>query len=251
MIEAMRAYYPINVLKPAATNVWIVDGPIIRVPLCGFGMPFPTRMTIVRLADGDLFVHSPTVLTAELKAAIKALGTPRFLIAPSWLHYWWLPDWKRAFPKARVFVAGGVRKRARKHINFDTESLEADQGYPWDDGIYTLPASGRFRTEVIFFHSESRTLILTDFIENFEPRMIDSLFVRLLVRLGGVQHPHAGMPRDMRLTYSRKKLRSIVATMLSWNPERIIIAHGRWYDKDGAGELRRAFRGLIRRKWRG
>ena len=107
---------------------------------------------------------------------------------------------------------------------------------------------GRFRTEVIFFHKESRTLILTDFIENFEPRMIDSLFVRLLIRLGGVRDPRGGMPRDMRLTYSRKKLRSIVATMLSWNPERIIIAHGRWYEKDGAGELRRAFRGTVKRK---
>jgi hypothetical protein len=248
MIEAMRTYYPINILKAVASNVWIVDGPIIRVALCGFGMPFPTRMTIVRLADRDLFVHSPTVLTAELKAEIKALGTPRFLIAPSWLHYWWIPDWKRAFPHARVFVAGGVRKRARKHISFDTESLEADQGYPWDDGIYTLPARGRFRSEVIFFHRESRTLILTDFIENFEPRMIDSLLVRLLIRLGGVQDPHGGMPRDMRLTYSRKKLRRIVETMLSWNPERIVIAHGRWYDKGGAGELRRAFRGVVKRK---
>ena len=133
----------------------------------------------------------------------------------------------------------------RKHINFDTEPLKSDRGYPWDEGIYTLPARGRLRTEVIFFHKESRTLILTDFIENFEPRMIDSLFVRLLIRVGGVL---GGMPRDMRLTCSRKKLRSIVATMLSWDPERIIIAHGRWYERNGAAELRRAFRGLLKRE---
>ena len=138
----MRAYYPINVLKAVEDNVWIVDGPIIRVAMCGLGMPFPTRMTIVRLRDRELFVHSPTVLTAELKAEVRALGRPRYLIAPSWLHYWWTPEWKRAFPDARVFVAEGVRMRARKHINFDTESLEADGDTRWDDGIYTLPASG-------------------------------------------------------------------------------------------------------------
>lgn len=244
----MRTYYPINVLKAVDGNVWIVDGPIIRVRIAGFGVPFPTRMTVVRIGHGDLFVHSPTALTAELKAQVKALGTVRYLIGPSWLHYWWIPEWRRAFPNARVFLAEGVHKRAKKHINFDTERLEADGGYPWDDAIHTLPAKGRFRTEVIFFHKESRTLILTDFIENFEPRMTDSLFIRLLMRLGGVRDPRGGMPRDMRLTYSRKALRSLVEKMLTWEPHRIIIAHGRWYEKDGVAELRRAFRGALGRE---
>ncbi|MCP5170337.1 MAG: hypothetical protein H6999_11365 [Hahellaceae bacterium] len=30
--------------------------------------------------------------------------------------------------------------------------------------------------------------------------------------------------------------------MLQWQPERIILAHGRWYAHDGTAELRRAFR---------
>lgn len=244
----MRTYDPTSVLKPVADNVWIVDGPIIRMDLLGFSMPFPARMTIVRLGRGDLFIHSPTALTPELKAKVETLGTPRYLVGPSWLHYWWIPDWKRAFLDVRVFVAEGVRERARRHIDFDTELLEADRGYPWDDAIYTLPAKGRFGTEVIFFHKESRTLILTDFIENFEPRMIGSRFVRLLTRVGGVQDPHGGMPRDMRLTYSRKELRRIVETMLAWKPERIIIAHGRWYERNGAAELRRAFQGTLKRE---
>lgn len=246
----MKTYDPINILKVVANNVWIVDGPIIRVKMLGLAMPFSTRMTIVRLGRGDLFIHSPTALTPELKADVEALGTPRYLIGPSWLHYWWIPDWKHAFPDASVFVAEGVRNRARDHIDFDTEPLETDRGYPWDDAIYTLPAKGRFRTEVIFFHKKSRTLILTDFIENFEPRMIESPFVRFLIRIGGVQDPHGGMPRDMRLTYSRQVLRRIVETMLAWKPERVIIAHGRWYEKNGTAELQRAFQGPLKRESR-
>ena len=33
--------------------------------------------------------------------------------------------------------------------------------------------------------------------------------------------------------------------MIAWNPVRIIIAHGRWYDADGTAELRRAFRWVL------
>ena len=52
----------------------------------------------------------------------------------------------------------------------------------------------------------------------------------------------------MRLTYSREDLRRIVETMLAWKPEQIIIAHGRWYEKNGVAELRRAFQGELKRE---
>jgi hypothetical protein len=243
----MRAYDPINVLKPVASDVWVVDGPIIRMSMLGLSVPFPTRMTIVRLAGGDLFIHSPTELTRELKAEIDAIGTPRHLVGPSWLHHSWMPEWKHAFPDARAFVADGVPKRARQRFDFETERLASARGYPWDDSIHTLPAKGRLGTEVIFFHEDSRSLVLTDFIENFEPGMIDSPWVRFLTRIGGVQHPHGGMPRDMRLTYPREALRRIVETMLAWNPQRIILAHGRWYQENAVAELRRAFHWVLER----
>ncbi|MGH6956398.1 MAG: hypothetical protein ACREEW_07000 [Caulobacteraceae bacterium] len=70
---------------------------------------------------------------------------------------------------------------------------------------------------------------------------------RLLVRAGGALDPHGGMPRDMRLSYSPKKraLKAAVETMIGWDPERILLAHGRWYETDGAAELRRAFAWLL------
>lgn len=90
-------------------------------------------------------------------------------------------------------------------------------------------------------------LILTDLIQNFEPRKLDSFAMRALTRLGGVQDPDGQMPRDMRLVFmkQRAELKAAIEKMLQWNPERIILAHGRWYEKDGANELRRAFRWLL------
>jgi hypothetical protein len=50
------------------------------------------------------------------------------------------------------------------------------------------------------------------------------------------------MPRDMRLTFPRLELRAAVEKMILWDPARIILAHGRWYDRNGA---RRACRWLL------
>ena len=66
--------------------------------------------------------------------------------------------------------------------------------------------------------------------------------------IGGVTPPHGGLPRDLRLTFTwrhRRDLRAAVETMLSWNPERIIIAHGRWHETNGAAELQQAFAWLL------
>jgi hypothetical protein len=199
------AYSPINVPKPVAADVWIVDGPVIRFGMPWPKMPFPTRMTIVRLPGRRLFVHSPTQLTPELKAEIARIGTPTWLVAPNRIHYWWIPDWHTEYPSADVFLAPRVREQAGKRIEFDARTLDPEEGYPWDEQIATVRVAGSFMTEFDFFHRPSRTLILTDLIENFEPAKLGSMFLRWLTKLGGVQDPDGQMPRDMRMTFSKHK----------------------------------------------
>lgn len=241
--EHSRTYPPLDTLKPIVDGVWIVDGPLIEFgpPLLKFG--FPTRMSVLRLRDDALFLHSPTRLTEELRAQVDALGTVRWLIGPNRIHYWWLPDWKRAWPDAQVWVAEGVRERAGARIDFATRDLEDDR-HPWSQEIDTLPVRGTRMSEVVFFHRPSRTLLLADLIENFEPDRLDSSWQRWLTRLGAAQDPDGQMPRDMRLTYPREVLREAVRTMIEWDPLRVVLAHGRWYPIGGADELRRAFRWL-------
>ena len=234
-------YPPLNTLKPVADGLWIVDGPVIRFGLPWPKMPFPTRMTLIRI-EGGLFIHSPTALTAGLKTEVERLGRPRWIIGPNRIHYWWIADWRRSFPKAEVYLAPRIREQAGNRIDFPAHELGKTSGYPWDAEIATLPIAGRYMTEVEFFHRASRTLIL---IENFEPAKLPPL-ARWLTKLGGAQDPDGQMPHDMRYTYKDKAaLRSAIETMIGWDPERIILAHGRWYDREGAAELRRAFRWLL------
>jgi len=243
-MSAYDPYEPLNTLKPFAEEVWIVDGPLIR-----FGMPwpkfsFPTRATVIRLERG-LFIHSPTPLTPELGRAITEIGTPRWIIGPNRIHYWWLPDWSAAFPNAQVWLAPRIREQSKGRIDLPAAALEPGGAFPWDGAIDTVCLAGSFMTEFDFFHRASRTLLLTDLMENFEPERVHSAAMRLVLRLAGALAPEGGMPRDMRLAFPKAGIKSAVETMLRWHPERIILAHGRCIERDAEARLRRSFHWLL------
>ena len=48
--DAIALYEPINLLKQVDDDIWIVDGSIVQMAMYGALVPFPTRMTIVRLS---------------------------------------------------------------------------------------------------------------------------------------------------------------------------------------------------------
>lgn len=237
----IATYEPINVLKPVDTDIWIVDGPIIHFKK----VPFPTRMTIVRLGSGGLFVHSPTKLTVELKAEVDRLGPVHQLVSPNRIHYWWIGEWGKAYPDAIKWASPGVAPFAQKQgWKFDRNLGELAED-EWREEIdQSIVHGGRFMDEVVFFHRSSRTLILADLIENFEPRLVHSPVLRFLLRLAGNSDPDGKMPVDLRLSYwgRHRDIFRAVTQMLEWQPERIIVAHGRWYQSNGIAELRRAFR---------
>jgi hypothetical protein len=200
----------------------------------------------VRLAGGDLWLHSPTEPSEPLFASVARLGRVRFLIAPNTLHYWWVPEWKVRFPEAEVYAAPGLDGSAKRTLPID--HVLTDTPPPaWSGGIDQRVVPGDLLTEVVFFHRPSRTLVLTDLIENFEPERIRPWFLRQISRLGGVTDPDGRAPIDMRLSFWRHRaaVRRAAETMLAWNPERIILAHGRWYERNGTAELRRAFRWVL------
>jgi Domain of unknown function (DUF4336) len=248
MDDTHGTYPPINTLKRVAEDVWIVDGPTIRFGPPLLKLPFSTRMTVLRLDAAKLFIHSPTPLVTSLQEEIERLGTPRWIIGPNRIHYWWIPEWRQDYPAASVYLAPGIEAQSRGRIDFPFQPLQARDGYPWDDAIATLPITSGYMTEVAFFHRASSTLILTDLIENFQRDKLPSRWLRWLVQAAGALAPNGSMPLDMRLTFlmRRRELRAAIETMIGWNPERVLLAHGQWFERDGAGELRRAFRWILK-----
>ena len=86
--------------------------------------------------------------------------------------------------------------------------------------------------------------MLADLIENFETGDMHG-FWRLAMKMAGNTDPDGKAPLDMRATFTdREAARASRRVLLDWQPERIIIAHGRWYPENGTAELVRAFRWL-------
>jgi hypothetical protein len=77
---------------------------------------------------------------------------------------------------------------------------------------------------------------------------LDKVSKRLgwLIKLVGIAAPDGQTPLDLRMTFwgQKEQSRSCLKRMQRWNPEKVILAHGRWYENNGAAELRRAFRWL-------
>ena len=84
------------VLKEISHNLWIHDGETVSF----LGLPYSTRMTVIKLEQNRLWIYSPTALVPELKAAIDNLGEVSYLITPNKLHYLFLPQWAAAYPQA-------------------------------------------------------------------------------------------------------------------------------------------------------
>lgn len=242
MSKALEPYTPLGVLKPLGREIWSVDGPVVRLRYLAGSLPFTTRMTVARLPQGELWLHSPVELTPGLRAEIRAMGRVAALVAPNRLHWMALKDWQEAFPEAVTWGAPGVADKADRggfridHVLGQTPPPE------WGGAIAQVLVEGGFMTEAVFLHRPSRTLIVSDLIENFEPRRVRSWLLRQVMRLGGTLDPHGSTPRDLRLTFlgRRAEVRAAVETMLRWAPERVVLSHGRPYLRNGTQELRRA-----------
>ena len=109
-----------------------------------------------------------------------------------------------------------------------------------------IPGTAGFQ-EVTFFHRPSRTLVLTDLVVNLEAGKLP-LHACAFAWATGVLAPDGKAPAYLRLIVKRRAAaaREAARRLVALDPERVIFAHGRWFDGDGAAQLRRSFGWLLR-----
>lgn len=212
-------------MREVGDGLWVHEE-----PLSIMGARAGRRMSVVRLEDGGLLVHSPTP-RAAVRDELDALGPVRFAVAASAIHgHLSLGD----YAEAELWAAPGLDVR-RKDLVF-AGVLGSVPDPRWAGVLDQAAAMGhRLLTEIVFLHKPSRSLLIGDLAVNVEP---GNLSERLWAGPGGRLRPARPYRLDIR---DRRQARAAIDRILEWDFDRIVVGHGDVIETGGREALRSAY----------
>jgi hypothetical protein len=196
-------------------------------------------MAVLRLSDGGLLLWSP-VSRPGLTDAVAALGPVRHIVAPNRLHHLALPEWIAAFPDALVHAPPGLRAK-RPDLPFSAD-LSEDPHPDWAGQVDQAIMRGNLiAEEVVFFHRNSGTVLVTDLLQQFPPGFHKGWRAQV-ARLDRMTGPHPRMPRKFRMAFVRRsQARRATRRLLGWPATRLVVAHGAPVETGAANILQAEF----------
>jgi hypothetical protein len=205
-------------LHPLVDGVWLDSAPVRIV-----GTRLTATMTVLRLRDGGLLLHSPVELTEERREAVAELGAVEHLYAPNLFHHVWLGGWAEAFASARVHAPAGLN---RKRPDLRIDRVHGTDPEPAFSGVLDEVQIEGFRLrESALFHRTSRTLVVADLVHNIgRPEHGWTKFYSHAMGF----YDRVALSRMLRWTAfsDRKAARRSVEELLALPIERIVVGHG-------------------------
>ncbi len=214
-------------------SLWVFDRPQRFL-----GLHVGTRMTVIRLPDGGLFVYSPVPLDDATRNELDPLGPVRHVIAPNRFHHLHIGDYRAAYGEALLWAAPGLPEK-RPDVHFDgVLGDEPDTGWAgslaqrWVRGAPAID-------EVAFLHPASGTLLLADLAMNYRDGA--GGLTAAWLWLTGVRG-RFGVSRLVRRAFrDRAAARESLDAILAWDFERIVVSHGVVLHRQGKRLLREAY----------
>ena len=222
-------------------QIWLASYPVSLG-----GTRFDSRMTLIRRSDGALVIHSPGPMNDAVRSRIANLGRVAVIVAPGNFHHLHLAACQRTFPDAETWICPGI-ERKRPSLRFD--------GYLSDSPPQCLAADfvlagvfGRLMSEVAMLHRPSRTLLLVDLIENFGDKTTGTNWaLRAAWKVFGMWNVPCPAPEYRFGWRDRTAARAALATIVAWDFQRIVIAHGDLIEQDAKIVARRTWRNFLPR----
>lgn len=226
-------------MEQVASNVWCVTQGLKLL-----GVNFGCRMTVIRLNDGSLWVHSPVRLNMDLQKELENMGPVKYIIAPNSFHHLFARGFQDAFPQAKFYCVSNLPKKRP-----DLESpllLDPASNFSWQKEIsFELLEGSKTYEEALFFHQESQSLIITDLVFHFQNER--TFYEKLFFLLVGVPTNTLVSSRLVKtLMRNRSAACEVLQKVLKWDFQRIILAHGEIKEKEAKTSLRQALKYVVK-----
>lgn len=196
-------------------------------------VPIPVRMTVIRLPDGALILHSPAPSSKALRTELDALGRVAFIIIP-WTHGSFAQQATQVYPDARLLAAPHASRR-HKALAFHG-SIADDAPEAWSGLVESHLVRGFRLNEVVLFHRPSRTLVITDLC--FHIHHSRSAIARLFFRANGMWRRFGPSRLIRHLAVSdRAAFEHSLQRIMRWDFERILPGHGEVLERGGPAAL--------------
>lgn len=181
-----------SVLTPAAPSVYTADRPFYwnKIDVGGRMTVIQLSSTVVDPKDGkaksQLWIHSPIELDDSLQKALDQLGVVTHVVSPNYEHVKYAQQWGEAFPDAFMWACPGMMEKEPQvrwtgEIPFGCRPVEFGVQEEWDERLwdpneiqpchfdvevnpFTLKP---FFNEVVFYHTPSQSLLMTDLFWNY------------------------------------------------------------------------------------
>ena len=186
------------------------------------GKESSSRMTVVRLRSGDIWVHSPIPLSRRMQSDISALGPVRYVVAPNRYHHLYVSDALKAFPQSVLFGAPGLQVKRPDLTGMRV--LQANAEAQWCDDLDQVFVDGiPVLNETVWFHKPSATLILTDLCQWTEADKPNQ--ARMYEQLTCAREGLAASRTLKLVVKDRLAAKTSVQRILKWPFQRVILAH--------------------------
>ncbi|MBW4685009.1 MAG: DUF4336 domain-containing protein [Komarekiella atlantica HA4396-MV6] len=227
-------------LREIDKNLWVAEQ-----PLKYFGLSVGTRMTVIRLANGKLVVISPIQVDEAIIQQLNQIGDIAHIIAPNLYHYLFTSNFKTFYPKATLWAAPGLKSKILELpidqvLKEDKNSFLNEIQCLFFDGFRTFGLSGPdLVNECVFFHVQSRTLVLTDTAYHFDESF--PLLTQFAARVIGGYKTLSPSLLEKFSTREKEKVKQSVTKILAWDFERVIVAHGSIVENNGKQRFREGY----------
>lgn len=204
------------------------------------GVRMNTRMTVLRLTNGKVFVHSPIRLNDALIKEIDALGEVAYIVAPNRMHHLFFGPCAEKYAKAKTFGPPGLAEKMPS-LRID-EVLSDTAPSAWANEMEQLVVQGAPKmSEVVFFHKPTRTLLVSDLFFNIVHPA--NFATKVLLTFAGTRGKLAKSRVWSMMMDDKAAFEASVRKVLAWDFDKLVMAHGDVVDKN-AGEKARAVMGI-------